>query len=184
MPYIIGTAAVVGLIVLWGIVTYNSFIAGRNSVEEAFNGMDIYLKQRYDLIPNLVETVKGYAKHESETLTAVVAARNQAVSSNSIDEKIAAEQNFSGALGRLLMLSEAYPDLKANTNFMDLQNELKQMEQQIAGSRSNYNRVAKNFNIKVEKVPSNIIAGMFGFKRVALFEITNPVERENVKVQF
>ena len=184
MPFVYGLGAIIVLIVLWAMATYNGLIAGRNSVEEAFGGIDVYLKKRYDLIPNVVETVKGYAAHEKETLEAVISARAKALGSTSIDDKMAAEQNLSGALSRLLALSEAYPDLKANTNFMDLQNQLKMMETEIAGSRSNYNRVAMTYNNKVERVPSNIIAGIFGFKRSPMFEITNPVERENIKVQF
>ncbi len=181
---LIAIVAVIAVIVLWGISTYNSLIGGRNSVEEAFSGMDVFLKQRYDLIPNLVETVKGYCAHEKDTLTAVIEARAKAVSGGTIDEKLAADQNLSGALSRLFALSEAYPDLKANTNFIDLQNQLKDIEGQIATSRTSYNRVVVNYNNKVSKVPSNIIAGLFKFERATLFEIVNPVERENVKVQF
>ena len=185
MPYtLIGIVAVVVLIVLWGITTYNSLIGGRNSVEEAFSGMDVFLKKRYDLIPNIVETVKGYAAHEKDTLTAVVEARSKAISGGTIDEKLAADQNLSGALSRLFALSEAYPDLKANTNFLDLQNQLKDIEAQIASSRTGYNRAVMNYNNKVSRVPSNIIAGLFKFERATMFEIVNPVERENVKVQF
>jgi len=183
MPYLIGGGVIV-LILLWGVGTYNSLVSGRVSVEEAFAGMDVFLKKRYDLIPNLVETVKGYAKHEKETLEAVINARAKAVVATSIEDKIAAEQNLSGALGRLLALSEAYPDLKANTNFMDLQDSLKVMEGEIAGVRTKYNSVVKSYNIKVESVPSNIIAMLFRFEKKPMFEITNEVERENVKVQF
>jgi len=183
MPFII-IAAVLGLIILWGIGTYNSLVSGRTSVEEAFAGMDVYLKKRYDLIPNLVETVKGYAKHEKETLEAVISARSAAVSSTTIEGKIEAEQNLNGALGRLLALSEAYPDLKANTNFLELQDSLTKMEVEIASARSSYNAVVKGYNIRVQSVPSNIIASIFHFEKKPMFEVSSPVERENVKVQF
>jgi len=182
MLYIIG--GIIVLILLWAMGTYNSLVGARTAVEEAFAGMDVFLKKRYDLIPNLVETVKGYAKHERETLEAVIAARSKAVSSSTIEDKIEAEQNLSGALGRLLALSEAYPDLKANENFMDLQESLKVMEGEISGVRIKYNSVVKAYNIKVSSVPSNIIAGLFKFEKKPMFEVSNEVERENVKVQF
>ena len=176
--------ALVVLLVLWVIGTYNSFVKGKNRVDEAFSTMDVYLKKRYDLIPNLVETVKGYAKHESETLESVVNARTKAVNSGSVEEQLDAERNLSGALGRLLAISESYPDLKANTNFMDLQGQLKGIEGEIANSRKFYNAVVKEFNIKVESIPSNIIAGLFGFKKRPLFEVSSETERENVTVAF
>ncbi|MEG0734912.1 LemA family protein [Anaerorhabdus sp.] len=175
---------IIALIVVWLISSYNSFVTWRNKVEEAFATMDVYLKKRYDMIPNLVETVKGYAKHESETLEAVISARNQAVNASSIDEKIAAEKGFAGVLGRLFALTESYPDLKANQNFIELQTQIKQMEDEIASSRKYYNGVVKTFNTKLEMFPGNLIAGMFGFHKEPMFEVSNETERENVKVQF
>jgi LemA protein len=180
---LIAVVGVIVLIVLWAIGTYNGLISAKNKVAEAFSTMDVYLKKRYDLIPNVVETVKGYAKHESETLEAVINARSRAVSSTSVEDKVNAEKELSGALGRLLAISEAYPDLKANTNFMDLQNQLKSMEGEIASSRKFYNAVTMNYNIKIQSVPSNIIAGIFNFTEKPLFE-TPSEERENVKVAF
>ncbi len=176
--------AVVAAVILWFIATYNGFITLKNKIEESFATMDVYLKKRYDLIPNLVETVKGYAGHEKETLSAVIAARNQAVSGNTIDEKIAAEKGLSGALGRLFALTESYPDLKANTNFMDLQGQLKVMEDEIANSRKYYNAVVKQFNTMVESIPSNIVAMIAKFTKRPMFEIEDENERNNVKVSF
>lgn len=178
---ILGVLVVVGL---WVATTYNGFISLKNKIEEAFSTMDVYLKKRYDLIPNIVETVKGYAKHEKETLEAVISARQQAVDSKNVDEQLAAEKGLSGALGRLFALSESYPDLKANANFMDLQGQLKDMEGEIANARKFYNAVVKLFNTKVESVPSNIIAMIFGFARRPMFELDDATQRENVKVSF
>ena len=174
---------VVVLLILWVIGIYNSLIKLRNNVEEAFSTMDVYLKKRYDLIPNLVETVKGYATHEKETLERVIAARNAAMTATNPQAKMDAENALSGTLKSLFALSEAYPDLKANQNFMDLQNQLKKIEEDIANSRKFYNAVTKQYNIKIAVVPSNIIAGMFHFEKKPLFEI-DAEERSNVKVQF
>lgn len=175
---------VVVVLLIWVVSTYNSFITWKNKVEEAFSTMDVYLKKRYDLIPNLVETVKGYAKHESETLEAVISARNKAASAATIEDKITAEKGLAGVMGRLFALTESYPDLKANTNFIQLQTELKQMEDEIASSRKYYNGVVKEFNNRCEMFPSNILAGMFGFHTKPMFEVTDEAQRENVKVQF
>jgi len=176
--------AVVVIIAIWLIAGYNGFIKLKNMVEEAFSTMDVYLKKRYDLIPNLVETVKGYAAHESSTLEKVVQARNMAQSSRTIEEKIANENLLTGTLKSLFAVAEAYPDLKANTNFMDLQGQLKAIEDDIANSRKYYNAVVKDFNTKIESFPSNIIAGMFHFTRKPMFEVESQEERQNVKVQF
>lgn len=175
---------IVVVLVVWGVATYNSFISWKNKVEEAFSTMDVYLKKRYDLIPNLVETVKGYAAHESETLEAVIQARNTAVNAATTAEKVEAENGLSGVLSRFFALSENYPDLKANTNFMNLQNQLKEMESEIANSRKYYNGVVKEYNTKCESVPSNIIASICNFKKQPMFEVTDEAQRENVKVSF
>ncbi|MEA4874518.1 LemA family protein [Anaerorhabdus sp.] len=180
----IALIVIVVLLLVWVVSTYNTFITWKNKVEEAFSTMDVYLKKRYDLIPNLVETVKGYAKHESETLEAVINARNKAASANTIEDKIDAEKGLAGVMGRLFALTESYPDLKANTNFIQLQTELKQMEDEIASSRKYYNGVVKEFNNRCEMFPSNLIAGIFGFRRKPMFEVTDEAQRENVKVQF
>lgn len=178
---VLGIAAVLAV---WYVSTYNGFVSLSVKCDEAYSTMDIYLKKRYDLIPNLVETVKGYAKHESETLENVVAARGMAVSARTPEEKAAAEGTLNSALSRLMAVSESYPDLKANANFADLQRQLQQMENEIANSRKYYNGVVKSFNIKCQSIPSSIVASLAHFTVKPLFEITNDVERENVKVQF
>ena len=155
---------IVAILVIWFIAMYNGFVKIKNRVDEAFATIDVYLKKRYDLIPNLVETVKGYAAHESGTLEKVVQARNMAQSAGSDQEKIAADNMLSGTLKSLFAVAEGYPDLKANTNFIDLQNQLKTIEEDIANARKYYNAVVREFNTKREVFPSNIIAGMFGFK--------------------
>lgn len=183
---IIGIVVIVIAVVigLWLITGYNGFIKGKNGVEEAFATMDVYLKKRYDLIPNLVETVKGYAKHESETLEKVVAARNMANSATTMEGKIEGEKNLTGTLKTLFAVAESYPDLKANSNFIDLQNQLKAIENDIANARKYYNAVVKNFNTRCEMFPSNIIAGLFHFERKPMFEVDAAEERQNVKVAF
>ena len=175
---------VVAIVVIWCIATYNGFVKGKNSVEEAFSTMDVYLKKRFDLIPNLVETVKGYAAHESETLTKVIDARNMVKGANTVAEKIQGETVLSGAMKNLFAVAEGYPELKANTNFLNLQNQLNGVEQDIANARKYYNAVVKNFNNKCQMFPSSILAGMFGFEPRPMFEIANDAERENVKVEF
>ena len=163
---------------------YNSFIKLKNSCEEAFSTMDVYMKKRFDLIPNLVETVKGYAAHEKETLEKVMAARNGVQSAATVEEKMAGENALQGTLKTLFAVAEAYPDLKANTNFLDLQNQLQSVEEDIANSRKYYNAVVKQFNTKCEMFPSNIIASMFHFERKPMFEVDSAEERKNVKVKF
>ena len=177
---------IVGIIVLLGIFfasMYNSLVKLRNNRENAFADIDVQLKQRHDLIPQLVDTVKGYAAHEKETLDRVIQARNGAVGAKTIDDKIAAENQLSSALAGLKITLEAYPDLKANQNFQDLQQELQQTEDKIAMSRQFYNDIVMQYNNKIEMVPSNIIAGLFKFKQEKFFE-ANETEKENVKVQF
>ena len=175
---------IVLIIVIWLISSYNGFVTLRNKTEEAFSAMDVSLKKRYDLIPNYVETVKGYAKHESETLERVVAARNHAMTATSVDDKIKQENVLSGALRSLFAVSESYPELKANENFNKLQDQLQRLEEEIAGSRRYYNGVVNRYNTKTELFPGNNIAGIFGFKRKPLFEVSNESERENVQVKF
>lgn len=177
-------AVVVAVLVIWVIAAYNGFVKLRNMVEEAFATMDVYLKKRYDLIPNLVETVKGYATHESGTLEKVVQARNMAAGATNIEDKIQGENALQGTLKSLFAIAESYPDLKANTNFLDLQSQLQRIEDEIANSRKYYNAIVKEFNTKTEMFPSNLIAGMFHFVRKPLFEVQDETERQNVKVQF
>lgn len=182
--FLIVLAVLVVAIILWLITGYNNFVKGKNNVEEAFSTMDVFLKKRYDLIPNLVETVKGYAKHESETLEKVVQARNMASGATTIEDKIEGENVLSGTLKSLFAVAESYPDLKANTNFMDLQGQLKNIEEDIANSRKYYNGVVKVFNNMCEMFPSNILAGIFKFTVKPMFEVSEAGERDNVKVQF
>ncbi|MDC7228312.1 MAG: LemA family protein [Spirochaetales bacterium] len=163
--------------------TYNGFIRLRNKVEEAFATMDAYLKKRWDLIPNLVETVKGYAKHEQDTLEKVIQARNLAMNSSSMSELQSNENTLAAGLKSIFALSEAYPDLKANQNFVNLQNQLQSVENDILQSRKYYNAVVKSFNTKRELFPASIIAGMMNLEKKEYFEIDDE-ERENVKVSF
>ena len=174
---------VVVLVLVYVFTTYNTLVRLRNLVEEAFSTMDVYLKKRWDLIPNLVSVVKGYAKHEKEALTEIVNLRNKAYDNMSTDEKIAANSQLTQNITKLMALSEAYPDLKASENFKGLSSELSSTEKDIANSRKYYNGAVRNLNDKVEMFPSNIIANMFGFKKYKMFDI-NVSERENVKVEF
>ncbi len=171
-------------VVGWVISAYNGFVSMRNRVEEAFATMDVYLKKRYDLIPNLVETVKGYAAHEAGTFQKVTEARNMAANATTIEGKIAGENMLAGALKSLFAVAEAYPELKANVNFLDLQGQLQRVEEDIANSRKYYNAVVKEFNTMTEVFPNNIIAGIFNFTRKPMFEVSEEGQREAVKVQF
>lgn len=183
MEFLIGLGVII-VIGLFFANSYNSFVSLRNRVEEAFSTMDVFMIKRYDLIPNLVETVKGYTKHEQETLEKVIQARNMAVNASSPEDKMKAEGEFSGVLSRLFALSEAYPDLKANQQFLDLQSQLKLIEDDIAQSRKFYNGTTRQYNTTIETFPNNIIAGIFKFTRKPLFEVEDPSQRQNVKVQF
>lgn len=176
--------AVVVVIVFFVIGVYNGLIQLRTKVEEGWSDIDTQLKRRYDLIPNIVETVKGYAKHESKTLEAVIQARNMAMSAGTPEAKVEAENMLTGTLKSLFALAENYPDLKANQNFMDLQNTLKEVEEHLQLSRRYYNATVRDYNTKIQVFPDNIVAGIFGFKAKNFFEIENPEERQNVKVSF
>ena len=184
LKIVIIVLAIVVFLVLWLVSSYNGFVRLRNKSEEAFSAMDVSLKKRYDLIPNFVETVKGYAKHEQDTLQAVINARNMAMNANSPEQKIANDNALSGTLKSLFALTESYPDLKANQNFLSLQNQLSRIEEEIAGSRRYYNGVVNKYNTKTEMFPGNILASLFGFKRKPLYEVNSEAERENVKVYF
>lgn len=176
-------AVVVVLIILWGVSVYNSLVSLRNRVKDQWAQIDVQLKRRFDLIPNLVETVKGYTKHESETLEAVIKARNTYVSATLPEEQMEADGELTQAISKLFALTEAYPDLKANTNFQTLQAELTETESKIVAARQFYNDTVMVYNNKVAMVPSNIIASLFKFKEEAFFE-ANEKERENVQVKF
>ena len=171
------------LLVLYVVKTYNSLVVSRNKVRDQFSQIDVQLKKRFDLIPNLVETVKGYAKHESETLESVIQARNNYANAKTDAEKLEASKDMSRGVMNIMALAESYPDLKANTNFVDLQNQLKDVEEKISYARQFYNDSVLMYNNKVEMVPSNIVASIFGFKKESFFE-ADEKERENVKVKF
>ena len=177
--YIIITIVVVLLIAF--LVAYNVFVKENNKVKEAFATMDVYLKKRWDLIPNIVETVKGYAKHEKETLEEVIKLRNGAYDKMSDAEKIKANEKLSSGINKIMALAEAYPELKANENFKDLSNQLVKVEDEIANSRKYYNATVREFNNRVEMFPSNIVAKLLGYKSKIMFE-ANEEERQNVKV--
>lgn len=177
-------AVIIVILIIWFIAAYNGFIKLRNSVEECFSTMDVYMKKRFDLIPNLVETVKGYAAHEAGTLEKVTAARSAVAGSSTTEERMENENLLSGTLKSLFAVSENYPDLKANQNFLDLQQQLRKVEEDIVNARKYYNAVVKQFNTKCEVFPSNVVAGMFHFERKPMFEVDSPQERQNVKVEF
>lgn len=177
-------AAVIVILILAVIGMYNGLVKARLNCEEAFSTMDVYMKKRFDLIPNLVETVKGYARHEAETLMKVVAARNSGTAPADMAAAAKSENQIAGALRQIFALSEQYPDLKANTNFQELMAQLKKVEEDIAQSRKYYNAVVKTYNAKLLSVPTNLIAGMFHFEKKEMFEVEDAAERKNVKVSF
>ena len=171
------------LIAMWVVVTYNSLVSLRARVDNAWAQIDVQLKRRFDLIPNLVNTVKGYAQHEKETLEKVTEARTKYMSAQTPDEKMEANSQLAGVLGRLFAVAESYPDLKANTSFLDLQKQLKETEDKIGFSRQFYNDTAMKYNISIVKVPASIIANLFGFKSRSYFEAEGE-SRERVEVKF
>jgi len=176
--------AVAGLIVIALVAIYNGLVQKRIRCQEAWSQIDVQLKRRYDLIPNLVNTVKGYAAHEKETLERVIQARNAAIAARGVQDQAQAENMLTGALRQLFALSEAYPDLKANQNFAQLQEELTSTENKIAFSRQHYNDSAAVYNVAREKFPNNMVAGAFGFRKRDYFEIEEPTHREAPKVEF
>lgn len=175
---------IVAVIVIAAVGIYNGLIKLRNTSEQAWSDVDVQLKRRYDLVPNLVETVKGYASHEKETFEKVVQARNQAMSAQSPEGKAKAENFLQATLKSLFALSEAYPELKANQNFIELQSELSEIEEHIQMARRYYNAVVRDLNTKIESVPSNIVANMFGFEKREYFELDSTEEREAPEVSF
>lgn len=176
--------AIIGVIVLWGITAYNGLVSARNQVKTGWAQIDVQLKRRFDLIPNLVETVKGYAKHEQETLEKVIQARNAAMGASSVEELAAKEGELRQTLRSLFALSENYPDLKANQNFLKLQDELSGTENKISFARQFYNDVVFRYNTRIQTFPTNILAGMFHFTQEPLFEVDDPEEREAPQVKF
>lgn len=184
IPFLIAVGVIIILILLV-MSSYNGMVALREQVRAAWAQIDVLLKRRYDLIPNLVETVKGYAAHEKETLTAVIAARNQAVAVSGNPAQLSqAEGQLTGALRQLFAVAEAYPDLKANTNFLELQRELTNTEDMIGQTRQHYNALVAAYNTSILSFPHNLIAGPFGFHPQAFFEVQDTAQREAPAVKF
>lgn len=185
-PVTIVLIVVFGLVVLWLIGAYNRLVRLRNQYKNAWAQIDVQLKRRWDLIPNLVETVKGYTKHEAETLQKVTEARNiaQRAAGQGVAKQAEAESMLSGALSRLMVVVEAYPELKANQNYLALQEELTSTENKIGFSRQFYNDTVMKFNTKIQMFPTNIVAGVFNFKQAEFFELKDEAAREAPKVQF
>jgi len=187
IEFLFSNILIIVLIVLliWAVFIYNSLIRLRTQMREGWADIDVQLKRRYDLIPNLIETVRGYAKHERETLQRVTDARSNAINAGTTADQAGAENMLTGALKSLFAVSENYPDLKANQNFLELQRELSDTENKIQAARRFYNTIVRDLNIKIETVPSNIVAMIFRFKHGEFFELEEGgEERENVKVQF
>lgn len=182
-PFLIILLIIV-LIVLWIISVYNSLVKSRQKVKNSWSQIEVQLQRRFDLIPNLVEAVKGYMGHESEVLQKVTELRTSWANTNNTSEKVRLDNELSGALKTIMAVSENYPDLKANQNFADLQNNLKETENKISFSRQFYNDAVTMYNTKLEVFPSNLIASMFGFKPETLFNVENAEARQNVKVDF
>lgn len=180
---IIVIAAALFVFLVWIVVVFNQFIRLKNSANEALSNMDVYFKKRHDLIPNLVNTVKGYAKHEAQVFQNVTEARTEAISAKAGEKKAKAEAKVSATISSLFAVAENYPDLKANTNFLDLQNQLSKMETEIAGTRMTYNEKATNFNNLRETFPSSIVAFLMGVRKRTLFK-ADWGDRKNIKVEF
>lgn len=177
---------ILALIVLWLVFTYNGFVTMVNRAKEAWSDIEVQMKRRYDLIPNLMETVKGYAAHERATFDSVTSARTAAMGAQTVEEHAQAENMLTGALKSLFAVSEAYPDLKANTNFLDLQKELANTEDKIQASRRFYNQMVMALNTGLEQFPGNVIGSMFKFQKMELFELSeaDAAAREPVQVRF
>ena len=185
MNYVLYTLlGIILLILIWFVVDYNSLVKLKNRSKEAWSDIDVQLKRRHNLIPNLIETVKGYAAHEREVFEKVTEARTAAMTATNMQDRAKAENVLSDTLKSLFAVSENYPDLKASQNFISLQNELRDTEDKIQAARRFYNANVRDLNIKIEMFPSNIIAGIFGFKKMELFELNEPAEREVPQVKF
>ncbi len=188
MPFTTIIIVIVAFIIMYGIIAYNSFIRAKNRVQEAWADIDVQLKRRYDLIPNLIEAVKGYMDHEKETLQNVTQARTSAMNSGNTgdtQESVSAENVLSSTLRTLFAVAENYPDLKANANFLDLQRELADTENKIQAARRFYNANVRDFNTQVESFPSNVLASIFKFGKFSLYDlVAEPEERKNIEVKF
>jgi LemA protein len=171
-------------LIIFLILLYNGFVAKRNLVDEAFSGIDVILKKRFDLIPNLIETTKGYVSHEKETLESLVNLRNQALTAQTSDEKMQLDKTLNQAVTKIFALAENYPDLKANTNFLGLQEDLTEIETEIERSKRYYNGTVRDYNTAVESFPGNMIANSFGFPKKNFLELADTMQRETPKVQF
>ena len=176
--------AIIVLLIIWIIGIYNGLVSSRQKVDNAWSQIDVTLQRRFDLIPNFVETVKGYMNHESETFEKITALRTSWANSSSVEEKANLNNELSGALKTIMAVSENYPDLKSNTNFSELSEELRNTENKIAFSRKFYNDSVTRYNTKLELFPSNIVANMFNFKPKSLFAAESAEARKNVKVDF
>jgi LemA protein len=181
---VVGIAAIVLLVAIFVVVLYNRLVRFRNRAENAWAQVDVQLRRRYDLIPNLVETVKGYASHERATFEEVTKARTAAQEARTVPEQAQAENFLTAALGRLFAVAEDYPELRATENFQQLQAQLEDTEQKIAVSRQVYNDAVLTYDTALETVPTNIVAGLFSFKEKAYFEVEEPAAREAPRVQF
>lgn len=177
-------AIIIGVIVLVLVLLYNGLVSAKNRAEEAWSDIDVQLKRRYDLIPNLINTVKGYAAHEEKVLTAVTNARTEAMQGGGLAAQSAHENQLTDTLKSLFAVAENYPDLKANQNFLELQQELSDTENKIMASRRFYNSSVMDLNTKIESFPTNIFAGIFGFSKKEFFELTDEAAKEPVSVQF
>ncbi|HEY4511297.1 MAG TPA: LemA family protein [Candidatus Paceibacterota bacterium] len=184
IPWTFNIPAIVILLVLWLAVSYNRFVTLINRAKEAWADIDVQLKRRYDLIPNLVNTVKGYATHESQAFEKVTMARAAAIGAQNLPAKAQAENMLSGALKSLFAVAEAYPDLKANQNFLELQRELSDTENKIQAARRFYNGNVRDLNISIDSFPSNLVASVFSFHKMEFFELTEEVARNPVEVKF
>ncbi len=183
MVYLVVLAIII-LSFFYGVSVYNSLVRKKTEMEEGWSSIDVFLKKRYDLIPNLMETVKGYASHEKELFENITKARNLAQNASSVNEQGQAENALKNSMMNLFAIAENYPELKANQNFSELQNELTSLEEEIEMTRRYYNGTVKENNISIESFPSNIIANMFNFDKGEFFEISNATEREPVKISF
>lgn len=172
------------ILIFWGVGIYNKLIKFRNMVESSWADIDVQLKKRYNLIPSLVETVKGYAQHEKGVFEKVTQARSAVMSASGPEERANKENMFKDTIKSLFAVAEAYPELKANTNFLQLQQELGNIEDDIESARRYYNAIVRDYNTTIESVPSNIIAGMFAFKQKEFFELENPEHREPIRPDF
>ena len=176
--------AIIAFVALYGVAVYNKLVKFRTLVDEAWSGINVQLKKRHDLIPNLMETVRGYAAHEKETFESVTLARNTAIQAQSVKTQEVAENQLSGALSRLLAVSERYPELKANQNFLQLQEQLGTIEGDIEKSRRYYNGAVRQKNIAIDTFPSNLIANMFGFEKSPFFELESEAEKAVPQIKF